>query len=96
VKRTEESLVAKTNYFRASIILVVLTAAALVAMLLSQKPAAGVEDGVCFPPTDCTPPETYIDYGPANNDTLNLTTAPLNLGASTTARGQRTSSSSAA
>jgi hypothetical protein len=66
VKRT-------TYYFRASTILVAVTAAALMAvLLLAQKPAeAGVVIGgdLCLSGDEICPPETYIIAGPSQNET---------------------------
>jgi len=62
---------ARTTYFRASMILVAMMAAALVAMLAAQKPAAGIpiDDGICL--SGCsTPPDTTITSGPANFETV--------------------------
>ena len=55
---------ARTTYFKASMILVAL----VTVLLVVQKPvAAGVviSDGLCFPPY--CPPETTITYGPSGN-----------------------------
>ena len=51
---------ARTTYFRASMLLMV----TLVTVLLTtQKPAEAIGDGLCFPPW--CPPETTITFGPS-------------------------------
>jgi hypothetical protein len=66
---------ARTTYFRASIILVTMTVAVLVTVLATQKPAeAGWQpppEGICLPGpgADC-PPETEITSGPLQNGTV--------------------------
>lgn len=62
-------IMARTNHFRASMMLAAMMAAVLMAVLLvGQKPAAGIviDDGLCLPwgGNDC-PPETEITHGPS-------------------------------